>query len=273
MFTIGDFARYGRVSVRMLRHYDAIGLLRPARVDPHSGYRHYTADQLARLNRVIALKELGFTLEQVGAILDDEIGADELRGMLRLRQAELESALDAARARLAQVGARLRAIESEGHMSTQDVVVKKIPAVRIAELSAAAAGFGPKDITPVIGPLYEELCARLEAAGVTGFGPGIAYYEDAGRGDGSVVVHAGMTVPEGTVAEGVLVHVLPGVEQAATIVHRGSMDGILPTEQTLAAWIGDNGYRSAGYARELYLECPEDPAGWITEIQEPVSRV
>ncbi|WP_128982395.1 MerR family transcriptional regulator [Streptomyces roseicoloratus] len=272
MFTIGDFARYGRVSVRMLRHYDAIGLLRPAHVDPHSGYRFYSADQLARLNRVIALKELGFTLEQVGAVLDDEIGADELRGMLRLRQAELETALEEARARLAQVGARLRAIESEGRMSTQDVVVKKIPAVRIAELSGTAGSFGPKDISPVIGPLYDELCRRLEAAGVTGFGPGIAYYEDAGRGDGSVVVHAGTTVPEGTVAEGVLVHVLPGIEEAATIVHRGSMDDVLPTEQALAAWIADSGHRSAGYARELYLECPEDRGRWVTELQEPLTR-
>ncbi|MEV5968851.1 MerR family transcriptional regulator [Streptomyces sp. NPDC051921] len=272
MFTIGDFARHGRVSVRMLRHYDAIGLLRPAHVDPHSGYRFYSADQLARLNRVIALKDLGFTLEQVGTILGDAIGADELRGMLRLRQAELETALGEARARLAQVGARLRAIESEGRMSTQDVVVKKVPAVRIAELSGTAGSFGPKDISPVIGPLYDELCGRLEAAGVSGFGPGIAYYEDAGRGDGSVLVHAGMTVPEGTEAEGVLVHVLPGIEEAATIVHRGSMDDILPTAQTLAGWIDTNGYRSTGYARELYLECPEDPAGWVTEIQEPVTR-
>ncbi|MER5308359.1 MerR family transcriptional regulator [Streptomyces sp. NPDC002773] len=272
MFTIGDFARHGRVSVRMLRHYDAIGLLRPARVDPHSGYRFYTADQLARLNRVIALKDLGFTLEQVGAILDERLDADELRGMLRLRRAELETALAEARARLAQVGARLRAIESEGRMSTQDVVVKKIPAVRVAELSGVAASFGPQDIGPVIGPMYDELCGRLEAAGVTGFGPGIAYYEDAGKGDGSVVVHAAMTVPEGTAAEGVQVRVLPGIEEAATIVHRGSMDEILPTAQTLAAWIDTNDYRSAGHARELYLECPEDPAGWVTEIQEPVVR-
>ncbi|MFJ8657958.1 MerR family transcriptional regulator [Streptomyces sp. NPDC093795] len=272
MFAIGDFARHGRVSVRMLRHYDAIGLLRPAHVDPHSGYRFYTADQLARLNRVIALKDLGFTLEQVGAILDEQIDADELRGMLRLRQAELEAALTEARARLAQVGARLRAIESEGRMSTQDVVVKKIPAVRVAELSGVAASFGPQDIGPVIGPMYDELCGRLEAAGVTGFGPGIAYYEDAGKGDGSVVVHAAMTVPEGTAAEGVEVRVLPGIEEAATIVHRGSMEDILPTVQTLAAWIDTNGYRSAGHARELYLECPEDPAGWVAEIQEPVVR-
>ena len=71
MFTIGDFARHGRVSVRMLRNDDATGLLRPARVDPASGYRFYEAVQLARLNRIIALKNLGFSLGQVHAMLDE----------------------------------------------------------------------------------------------------------------------------------------------------------------------------------------------------------
>lgn len=71
MFTIGDFARFGRVSVRMLRHYDEIGLLPPATVDPSTGYRSYVADQLARLNRIVALKDLGFTLQQVAEIVDD----------------------------------------------------------------------------------------------------------------------------------------------------------------------------------------------------------
>ncbi len=198
MFTIGDFARHGRVSVRMLRHYDAVGLLRPARVDPHSGYRYYEAGQLARLNRVIALKDLGFTLDQVRAIVDGEVGADELRVMLWLRRADLEAAVAEAAARLDQVAARLRAIESEGHMSTHDIVVKRLPAVRLAELSGVAASFQPEHVSPVVSPLYEELCARLEAAGVTGFGPGLAYYEDSGAGDGSVVVHAGVAVPDGT---------------------------------------------------------------------------
>ena len=99
MFTIGDFARHGRVSVRMLRHYDATGLLRPAHVDPATGYRHYTAAQLARLNRVIALKDLGFTLQQVQDILDEKVTTEELRGMLRLRRAELEVTMAAAAAR------------------------------------------------------------------------------------------------------------------------------------------------------------------------------
>ncbi|MFV0128151.1 MerR family transcriptional regulator [Streptomyces sp. HMX112] len=274
MFTIGDFARHGRVSVRMLRHYDAIGLLRPARVDPSSGYRHYRAAQLARLNRIIALKELGFTLDQVRTVLDRRVGPEELRGMLRLRQTELETAMAEAADRLARVRARLRVIESEGHMSTRDVVLKSVPAVRLAELTGTAASLGPADIGAVIAPLYEELCARLEAAGIRPSGPAVAHYEDAPAGDGSVVVHAGMTVPAGAGgAPGVRFVELPGIERAATVVHRGPMDEVLPAVQTLAAWIDEGGHRSAGHAREVYLECPEDRTQWVTELQEPVTPV
>src|SRR4051812_32249752 len=126
MITIGDLARLGRVSVRMLRHYDAIGLLAPAAVDDATGYRFYQAAQLSRLNRIVALKDLGFTLEQVGAVLDDSVGVAELRGMLLLRRAELQSQIAADTDRLAQVQVRLRTIEKEGAMPAQDVHVKRI---------------------------------------------------------------------------------------------------------------------------------------------------
>ncbi|MFF6908059.1 MerR family transcriptional regulator [Streptomyces sp. NPDC012389] len=274
MFTIGDFARYGRVSRRMLRHYDAIGLLRPDRTDPATGYRFYGAAQLARLNRIIALKDLGFTLQQVREILDERVGPEELRGMLRLRRAELAEAVAAATARLAQVEARLRSIESEGHMPADDVVIKTVPAVRVAELTGTAASYEPQDIGPVIGPLYEELFPLLEAAGIRPTGPGIARYEDAPEGGGAIVVHAGVTVsaPVGPVGgSGVRVVELPPFE-AATIVHRGAMDDVLPTAQTLARRLDANGYRSTGYAREVSLECPEDRSEWVTELQEPVAK-
>ncbi|MFD6531923.1 MerR family transcriptional regulator [Streptomyces sp. NPDC060184] len=278
MFTIGDFARYGRVSPRMLRHYDAIGLLRPDRTDPASGYRFYGAAQLARLNRIIALKDLGFTLQEVGSILDDEITAQELRGMLRLRRAELEAAMAAAAARLNQVEARLRSIESEGRMDTEDVVIKQVPAVRVAELTGTAAGFRPQDITPVIVPLYERLFPLLAAAGVTPTGPGVARYEDApddkNTSAGAVLVHAGVTVsaPVGPVGDsGVRVVELPAFE-AATLVHRGSMDAVLSTEQVLARWLDNSGYRSVGYTREVNLECPEEKEKWVTELQQAIVK-
>src|SRR5689334_3524076 len=105
MFSIGDFAALGRASVRMLRHYDTLGLLVPARAA--SGYRYYRADQLHTLNRITALKDLGFSLAEVKTILHDDVGVDELRGMLRLRRAELDARLAADRARLHAVEVRL----------------------------------------------------------------------------------------------------------------------------------------------------------------------
>lgn len=272
MFTIGDFARHGRVSVRMLRHYDATGLLRPAHVDPASGYRHYTASQLARLNRIIALKDLGFTLQQVQDIVDEKVGIEELRGMLRLRRAELETAVAAAGARLVQVEARLRAIESEGHMPTDDVVIKSLPPVRVAELTATAASFSPEDIGPVVGPLYDELFRCLRSAGVTPTGPGIASYEDAPEGGGKITVHAAVQVSAPLRDDAFRILDLPAIDRAATIVHRGPMDAVLPTVQALARWIDANGHRSTGYPREINLECPENRDDWVTELQAPLTR-
>jgi DNA-binding transcriptional MerR regulator len=270
MLGIGDFARHGRVSVRMLRHYDAIGLLRSAYVDQVTGYRSYDAGQLSQLNRIVALKGLGFTLQQVRFILDDKVSVEELRGMLRLRQAELQSQIATDTARLAQVEARLRIIEREGEMPADDVQIKRIPGIRVAELTATAASSGPESIAPVIGPLYDELRARLDRAGLTTASPGVAYYEDSPDGDG-VLVHAAISVDAdpGEDYDFAIVE-LPEIEQAATMVHRGAMDDVMPTIQALARWIHANGYRSVGYNRELYIELGENRDAWVTELQEPI---
>jgi effector-binding domain-containing protein len=189
-------------------------------------------------------------------MLDQQISAEQLDGMLRLRQAELQSQIAADTSRLAQVEARLRIIEMEGVMPADDIQVKRIPAVRVAELTAIAASLEPASISPVIQPLYPELGCRLGGAGLTPVGPAIAYYQDAPDGDG-VIVHAALPVnaDPGT-GRGFEITDLPEISQAATIVHRGSMDNVMATFQALARWMEDNGYRSAGYARELYLECP-----------------
>ncbi|GAA3607880.1 MerR family transcriptional regulator [Kineosporia mesophila] len=273
MFTIGDFARHGRVTVRMLHHYDRLGLLRPASVDPATGYRFYEAAQLSRLNRIVVLKDLGFTLEQVLSIIDGKISTGELHGMLRLRRAELQERLRQDQDRLTQVAVRLSIIDTEGVMPTEDVQIKSVPAVRLAQLSAPAESFEPTSITPVIGPLYGQLYERLARAGISPSGPGIAWYEEGSGGEG-VVVHAGCPVnTEPDPSLEVEIIDLPAIAQAATILHHGPMDDVLTSIQQLAHWIEAHGYRSTGLNRELYVHYGMgEAAEWVTELQEPVVK-
>ncbi|MEV0003121.1 MerR family transcriptional regulator [Micromonospora sp. NPDC050980] len=278
MFSIGEFAGLGRVSVRMLRHYDAIGLLRPAHVDPRSGYRFYTAAQLRLLNRVTALKDLGFTLAQVQTLIDEKVNAAELRGMLRLRRAELAARMRQDTARLAQVDARLRMIESEGHMDTGDVVRKSIPAMRVAQLSATAAGYDhPTSITENLTPLYPRLLELLERHRVDIVGAPIAWYEPAPSepGDETIRVHAAFPIgtAEAEPGDGFEVVMLPPVPDAAAALHHGPMSEAFRTGQKIANWIDDNGHRAIepGFAREVYLDCPMDHLDrWVTEMQVPI---
>ena len=90
MLKIGEFSRIGQVSVKTLRYYDTVGLLKPCHVDPTSGYRYYSFEMLPKLNRILALKELGLSLEQINQLLEDDLSAEQLRGMLRLKQVEIQ---------------------------------------------------------------------------------------------------------------------------------------------------------------------------------------
>src|SRR5512134_2804859 len=108
MIKIGDFARLSQVSVVTLRYYDEMDLLKPVKVDAFTGYRFYSADQLPRLNRILALKDFGFSLEQIKLMLADELTLEQLRGMLTLQRKEVEKRLVDEQARLSRIEARLR---------------------------------------------------------------------------------------------------------------------------------------------------------------------
>lgn len=275
MFTIGEFATIARVSVRMLRHYDALGLFVPARVEEHNGYRYYGADQLRTLNRLLALKDLGFTLEQVGRFLDEDVAAGELRGMLRLRRSELAARIEADRDRLSRVEARLRIIESEDTMSTTGVDVKPVGPVRIAAVTGRAPSTESSDIGPVVQELYTELGRHIGRGAVVPAGPAVATYspaEDGGMRCRAGITVAGGAVPDGGTPDGVELVDLPALAAAATLVHHGTMATIGGAYQRLAVWIEENGYRTDGTAREVYLvSVPEPQEDWVTEIQMPVA--
>ena len=279
VFTTTEFARIGMVPVRMLRCYESTGLLLPRRVDPATGWGCYEANQLPRLNRILALTDLGFTLPQVWAILETEVSESELRGMLRLRRAELSAKITADSTRLSRVEARLTTIAKEGYLPRNEVVTKEIAPVRIAELAAIADSYAADTLDRVIRPLQSALTSRMNAAGVRPDGPAMAYY-DARPGPGTqlgtpaeaVTVHAAFPVCTDLGAAGdFAIAELPGAGPAATIVHHGPMEEVGTSFEALARWIDANGYTSTGLVREVYLDSPADaPEQWITELQVPV---
>ena len=126
MFQIGEFAQIAQVSGRQLRYYDQLGLLRPVRTDPQTGYRYYSIRQLPRLNRILALKELGLTLDQIGSLLENEISPIELRGMLAMKRAQVEQSLRAEESRLRHIESRIEQIDRQGDIKDYDVIVKSV---------------------------------------------------------------------------------------------------------------------------------------------------
>src|SRR5438046_2580385 len=132
MFKIGDFSRLTKVSAKALRYYDELGLLRPACIDRFTGYRYYSAHQLPRLNRILALKDLGFSLDQIGTLLDEGLPAEQIRGMLKLKREEIRQLVAEEQARLARVEARLRQIEQEDAMPEHEVILKRLEPMTVA---------------------------------------------------------------------------------------------------------------------------------------------
>jgi DNA-binding transcriptional MerR regulator len=275
MFNIGEFARLGDVSVRTLRHYDEIGLLKPAQVDPVSGYRCYSAGQLGRLNRVIALKELGLSLAQARRLLDG-ISLDELRGMLMLRRVQLEHELEERQNQLLGVEARLRYIAQEAAMPADDIVVKTVPAMGVVVLTGHAPAIGPPNIVPVVNRLKEQfdrlrICDRVRQTG-----PFMIFY-DYGQGDVTVCLALPAAELPRDLPGSVQYRALPQIE-AAVAVRTGRAASIFPTVyQDLVRWIDEHGYQAhVGSGREVWVHEVDDiadaPTQQVFEVQVPFTR-
>jgi effector-binding domain-containing protein len=271
MIRIGEFSRISQVSIKTLRFYDEVGLLYPAQVDDFTGYRYYTFSQLARLHRILALKEMGFPLEQIGRLLDNELSPDQMRGMLKARRAEIQSRLDEEMERLTRVEVRLRQIEEESVMSQIEVVIKKVEALTVASV---------RDIIPTYsqqGGLWGELEGYLAMHRVRPAGPCFAVYHDEEYKehdvDAEVCEPIDATLPE---SRRIKVRTLPAAEMAS-VVHRGPYTTLGKSIQDIVQWLEANGYRITGPERELYLQpgrngSQTDPET-VTEIQFPVQKV
>jgi DNA-binding transcriptional MerR regulator len=273
MIRIGDFSKLSRVSIKTLRFYDEMGLLKPVEVDRFTGYRYYEFDQLATLYRILALKDLGFSLEEIGRLLDGDLSTEQMRGMLKLRKAEIRQRVQEETERLERVELWLRQIEQEDSMSKYDVVIKKIDPIKVASVR------GVVPTPPDQRSLWDELMGFLQAHNDRMIGPPQAIYHDGEFKERDWDIEVCMPIT-GTLAptEHVKVYDLPGYEKMACVVHHGPFATIGEAYDAIAKWIDQNGYQIVGPGRELNLRVPKplgnqnDP-NTLNEIQFPVKKI
>ena len=250
MIKIGDFARLSQVSVVTLRYYDETGLLKPVKVDAFSGYRFYSTDQLPRLNRILALKDLGFSLEQIKLMLAEGMSPEQLRGMLTMQRNEVERRLADDRERLHRIESRLRQIEMENKMSNYDVIVKTVPAMLVASRRMTIP---TNDQVPqYLGPAYRETYEYVYGQGAKDTGPCLAlWYSPADVYENE---DAEAVVPIDRPIKGsgrVKAYELPSARMAS-VVHEGNFEDLTNGHAALLEWIDANGYKIAGpYTRDL----------------------
>ena len=269
MYKIGDFSRLSRVSVKTLRYYDEVGLLKPVKVDRFTGYRYYQVEQLPRLNHILALKDLDFSLEQIAQLLDGGLSASQLTALLEQKRLEIEQQLSQDQERLRRLEARLKQIEQENSMPTYDIVIKKIAPVQVASVRDIIPSY------PEQGHLWDELYRNLDTQASTFSEPCLTvYHSDEPEIDAEVCQPlTGPAKPHGRVQ----VHELPAVESMAVVMHHGPFVTIGQAYDAIIQWVQANGYRINGPCREIYLKPPSvigsqtDPET-ITEIQFPVER-
>ena len=273
MLRISDFAQLSRVSPKALRLYDRLGLLKPDRVDECNGYRYYSATQLPRLHRILVFKELGFSLEQIGRLLAENISSEEIRGMLRLRKSEIEQRLLEDQSRLARVEMRIIELEQEKKMSNYEVILKSVE----SQLVAATLGVIPnyQDCEPIFDRLFDRTYDYIGGQGLKKVGCGIAIYHETKLRDRNIPIEVAAPIFQKIPSnEYIWVYELPAVETMACVIHQGSFSSLGQAYNKLLEWVEQNSYQIVGSTRELYLQYERggDPSQYVTEIQIPVEK-
>jgi DNA-binding transcriptional MerR regulator len=266
---IGEFARVGQVSIATLRHYDQCGLLKPDALDPDTSYRYYSLDQLARLNRILALKDFGFPLEQIARLLEENLSLDQLQAMFALKKAQVQHMVEIEQARLARIAARLRQIEQEGIMPEYEVLLKQVDPLLVASI---------RSVIPLgdeLGQHYATIVAYLDQQQVQYPHSAMLllhsryeWYDDRMAIDVETAVPLSIDLPGN---EQISIRTLPGGLMAST-VHIGDDLTLGQAYAALYRWMKDNGYQVIDTPRLIRLQHSEQmhPGQYVTEVQFPV---
>lgn len=272
MYKIGEFSKISFVTVQALRHYDDIGLLKPAKVEPVTGYRYYSASQLPRIQYISALKNLGLSLDDISMLVNDDLNFQDIKKLFILKRSELQQRINNEQQRLKQVEGILDQIENAGVLPKFQVSLKKVEPILIASLREIIPEYSGGDIAR----MFQELIGFVMNSEAKPAGPTMMIYRDEDYKEQDADVEVAFQVDKIIKTDGrIKIYELPRIEQAATLIYKGSYEEMGEAYNAVMSWVVNNDYRIDGFCRELYLVSPgdtKDPAEYISEIQIPVRK-
>lgn len=271
MYRIGEFSKMNRITVKALRHYDEIGLLKPDYVDEATGYRYYSSGQLPALHKIMALKRIGFSLNEIIAAMDRATTVEAMIHYLKSKQQTTERQIAEEKAKLAQIDSYISMLQKEGFLMKYNIVIKELPEVTVASMRRVIPDYGAfNSFYPEMGRAMQEQnlkCAVPEYC--------FSIYHDGEYRETDIDVEiCQAVVAAGRDTETMKFKKINPVKTAACVLHKGPYSTIGNAYAALMEWISDNNCEVISPPRESYIDGiwnKQDPEEWLTEIQIPVS--
>lgn len=267
MYKIGMFSKMNLVTVKALRYYDEIGLLKPAHIDDFTGYRYYTSDQLPILHQILNLKQMGFSIEE---IIEIQKGLP-VHKLLRNRKEQLLASIAESTRKLAQVEHYLN-LENGGTMMDYHVIIKELPEVIVASMRRVVASYD--DYFKIIPPMG----AEMERLGCVCAVPEYCFniYHDGEYKEENIDVEVCEAVVEAREeSDMVKFRTIANVPDAACVLHKGPYSTLRNAYGAVLRWMEDNGYEPSDNPRESYIDGiwnKDSEEDWLTEVQFPLRK-
>lgn len=271
MLKIGDFSKLSRISIRMLRHYDEIGLLVPENIDCFTSYRYYSESQLPIAGRITALKDMGFSLAVISDIMETYNDSEALGRFLEIKKAEEIGQLKETKHRLQLLETAIRRLREDGVVMSYDVTLKELPERYVASVRKIIPSYNQE------GTLWGILMQETASLNLISGDPcyTLAIFHDGEYKESDVDIEVQKSVKGNYKNTENVVFKIVAPIMIASATYKGSYEKVSEVNEAVANWVRDNGYEFNGLSFCIYHVSPyetQNPDELVTEVCYPIKK-
>lgn len=273
MFRIGEFSKLTQVSIRMLRYYDEIGLLKPKNIDAVTSYRFYSSSQIKDLNKIIFLRDLGFKTSEISYIITNW-SENLIISQLNLKKTQILNVIEGEKEKLSKIELAKKDIRSENLDINYNVFIKSVPSYKVLSLKRIVDNYYYE------GHLWKEMFDFVIKNKITisDSSNTFAIYHDEEYKEKDVEIE--ICVPVNNLSANSNDFIFKNTEpvpiMAYTMVY-GDFKNIKNSYLSFASWLEEhNTYKIGNHSRQLIHKGPwneDNVDNYLTEIQIPLIKI